>query len=410
MATGVLPGTKGLIQPYGAPHGVLSLSGTPGGIAPGLANSSPTYLAEHLARVFGTEEDPVNCSFYFKVGACRAGDKCSKKHNHPIISQTLLMTNMYPVPQEAIAIANEEFWDDEVYDRAQKHCEGFYEDVVVTLASYGEIEEVIVVENTMPYMLGNVYVKYRFEEDAAKALTGLTGRYYMGKLISAEYAPVTDFREARCRAHHETRCSRLGCCRFLHFKHIPKAVKRRVAREMYRDNPDFGGRSRSRRRQDANAIEDGKGKGKKGPPMGPMGPMGGLPPALAIHDTGRGRGQDMYNPEDMYDPEQPPRRKRFKENTDLMIQDAPRSRQNGQEYDPEALECDPEERPRRRRMRDPQEYDPEAMEDDPEGVVEQPRRRRRRRTQAAEHEGQEGEEEYGERPRRRVAKVDESEL
>jgi len=395
MATGVLPGTKGLIQPYGAPHGVLSLHGTPGGIAPGLANSSPTYLAEHLARVFGTEEDPVNCSFYFKVGACRAGDKCSKKHNHPIISQTLLMTNMYPVPQEAIAIANEEFWDDEMYDRAQKHVEGFYEDVVVTLASYGEIEEVIVVENTMPYMLGNVYVKYRFEEDAAKALTGLTGRYYMGKLISAEYAPVTDFREARCRAHHETRCSRLGCCRFLHFKHIPKAVKRRVAREMYRDNPHFGGRSRSRRRQRGNAIEDGKGKGKKGPPMGPMGPMGGLPPALAIKDNGRGGG-GVYDPEDIYDPEEGPRRRRAN-NADL--------------YDPEAIDYDAEERPRRRRTRNPEEYDPEAVAYDPEQEVAEHRpRRRRRRTQAVEQEGQEGEEEHGERPRRRVAKVDESEL
>ena len=31
-------------------------------------------MAEHLARIFGSEEDRVNCPFYFKMGACRNGD------------------------------------------------------------------------------------------------------------------------------------------------------------------------------------------------------------------------------------------------------------------------------------------------------------------------------------------------
>lgn len=100
------------------------------------------------------------------------------------------------------------------------------------------------VDNTIDYMLGNVYVRYRHEEAASKALVGLTGRYYFGKLISAEYSPVADFREARCRAHHETRCSRVGSCRFLHINHIPKALKRRVARQMYKEHPEFLRRGR----------------------------------------------------------------------------------------------------------------------------------------------------------------------
>lgn len=199
----------------------------------------PQYLAEHLARVFGTEEDPVNCSFFFKVGACRNGDRCGKKHNHPSSSQTLLLTSLYPGTPEGICIANEQPWDDSMYDRAQAHLEAFYEEVVLVLAEYGEIEEVVVVDNTIDYMLGNVYVRYRHENSACGALVGLTGRYYFGKLISAEYSPVADFREARCRAHHETRCSRVGACRFLHIKHVPKSIKRRVARQMYKEHPEF---------------------------------------------------------------------------------------------------------------------------------------------------------------------------
>merc|ERR1719498_1535697 len=111
--------------------------------------------------------------------------------------------------------------------------------LVLVLAEYGEIEEVVVVDNTIDYMLGNVYVRYRHESSASAALVGLTGRYYFGKLISAEYSPVADFREARCRAHHETRCSRVGACRFLHIKHVPKSIKRRVARQMYKEHPEF---------------------------------------------------------------------------------------------------------------------------------------------------------------------------
>ena len=29
----------------------------------------------------------VNCSFYFKIGACRHGERCSRLHNKPTFSQ-----------------------------------------------------------------------------------------------------------------------------------------------------------------------------------------------------------------------------------------------------------------------------------------------------------------------------------
>ena len=51
-------------------------------------------MAEHLASIFGTEKDRVNCPFYFKIGACRHGDRCSRMHNRPTISQTMLLKNM----------------------------------------------------------------------------------------------------------------------------------------------------------------------------------------------------------------------------------------------------------------------------------------------------------------------------
>lgn len=122
-------------------------------------------MANHLASIFGTEKDRVNCPFYFKIGwvytavrqakqstwlrrqtvaqtfpacppticlvhastpcstlrpqpchlhgphpphtqtlpfpprsACRHGDRCSRLHNRPTISPTLLLQNMYQNP------------------------------------------------------------------------------------------------------------------------------------------------------------------------------------------------------------------------------------------------------------------------------------------------------------------------
>ena len=57
-------------------------------------------MAQHLAKIFGTEEDKVNCPFYLKMGACRHGDRCSRIHNRPILSQTILLQNMVrPLPR-----------------------------------------------------------------------------------------------------------------------------------------------------------------------------------------------------------------------------------------------------------------------------------------------------------------------
>ena len=45
----------------------------------------------------------VNCSFYHKIGACRHGDRCSRLHNKPTFSQTIVMSNLYQNPSNAPA-------------------------------------------------------------------------------------------------------------------------------------------------------------------------------------------------------------------------------------------------------------------------------------------------------------------
>merc|ERR1712061_753865 len=128
---------------------------------------------------------------------------------------------------------------------------------------YGEIEDLVVVDNLCDHMIGNVYVKYYHEEDAERALMKLTGRFYSGKLIQADYTTVSDFREARCRAFHETRCNRGAYCNFMHIKHIPRAIKRRVVREMYDDHPEYLGQVSKKDKNKDRSRSRGRDKEKK---------------------------------------------------------------------------------------------------------------------------------------------------
>ena len=132
-------------------------------------------MAQHLAKIFGTEEDKVNCPFYLKMGACRHGDRCSRIHNRPVLSQTILLQNMYLPPpqqygQDGLPIPQDE-------DLLQDHFEEFYEDIFEELTNIGgDLEQLRVCENLSDHLTGNVYAKFREEEDAEKALKALMVR------------------------------------------------------------------------------------------------------------------------------------------------------------------------------------------------------------------------------------------
>uniref|UniRef100_A0A3Q3FC28 U2 small nuclear RNA auxiliary factor 1 n=1 Tax=Labrus bergylta TaxID=56723 RepID=A0A3Q3FC28_9LABR len=171
-------------------------------------------MAEYLASIFGTEKDKVNCSFYFKIGACRHGDRCSRLHNKPTFSQ-------------------------EVFTEMEE--------------KYGEVEEMNVCDNLGDHLVGNVYVKFRYEEDAEKAVIDLNNRWFNGQPIHAELSPVTDFREACCRQYEMGECTRGGFCNFMHLKPISRELRRelygeRRSRSRDRGRGGGGGRDHERRR------------------------------------------------------------------------------------------------------------------------------------------------------------------
>ncbi|XP_075046282.1 splicing factor U2AF 26 kDa subunit isoform X1 [Mixophyes fleayi] len=199
-------------------------------------------MAEYLASIFGTEKDKVNCSFYFKIGACRHGDRCSRLHNKPTFSQTIVLLNLYRNPQNTAQSADGSHFTSLSSERApssisgrvsdiqvQEHYDDFFEEVFTEVEQkYGEIEEMNICDNLGDHLVGNVYVKFRREEDAERALVELNNRWFNGQAIHAELSPVTDFRESCCRQYEMGECNRGGFCNFMHLKPISSALRQQL--------------------------------------------------------------------------------------------------------------------------------------------------------------------------------------
>ncbi|VVT45858.1 uncharacterized protein SAPINGB_P000926 [Magnusiomyces paraingens] len=190
-------------------------------------------MADRLAQIYGTEKDKVNCSFYNKIGACRHGDKCARHHIKPSYSQTIICRNMYQNPENE---PNNHLTPEEM----KQHFLAFYEDLFCECALFGKVEEMVVCENNNDHLAGNVYVRFKYEEDAAKACEKFNNRWYDKRPIYCELSPVTDFSEACCRQHETKDCKRGGFCNFIHAKRPPREFLRELQLEQLRSLKDKG--------------------------------------------------------------------------------------------------------------------------------------------------------------------------
>lgn len=198
-------------------------------------------MADYFASIFGTEKDKVNCSFYIKIGACRHGDRCSRVHNKPSFSQTVLLQNLYENPRNLAKSKGDGRHISE--DEDQKHFDEFFEDIYVELEEkYGPIEEMNVCDNLGDHLIGNVYVKFESEKQAERAVDDLNNRWFGQKPVYAELSTVTDFREAGCRQYDLGACTRGGFCNFMHLKQISNSLRRHLF------GSKNGGRSNRHRR------------------------------------------------------------------------------------------------------------------------------------------------------------------
>jgi len=186
-----------------------------------------------------TYKNRVNCFFYSKVGACRHGEKCTRIHNKPMISSTIMFRHLYQNPPSALAFASGQKISESELKEVLQHFEKFYEEIFVELSSYGELKELEVVDNLGDHLIGNVYARFNDEAGASKAFNALAGKYYNSKLVEEEYCNISKISWCKCRFYEENKCKMGPFCNYLHLKPVSERLLNNLREEMYEKYPEY---------------------------------------------------------------------------------------------------------------------------------------------------------------------------
>lgn len=192
----------------------------------------------HHSSIYGTEQDPHNCSFFLRIGACRHGSCCPKKHTWPTFSNTLLLEHIW-MPSKTVSNKKK---------RKRRHFERFLEDLLEEMSKHGDVQETLTMENVGDHMMGNTFVKFADEDQAKRALDATQGRNYAGRSVIVKYSPVVDFENARCRDFVSGVCKRGNFCNFAHFCELPRWANQFMRTKVSDRHRNVGKRSRGRRK------------------------------------------------------------------------------------------------------------------------------------------------------------------
>lgn len=151
------------------------------------------------------------CVFYEKIGACRHGDKCSRKHIKATSSRTIMCQNFYHTPKDKSLTKQQ----------LDEHFEHFVEDIFIECVLLGaRVEDFMVSENQSDHLNGNVYIKFSDERMAEKVMENFNGRWYDGRPIYCDLCLARNFELSCCKEHFTNSCARGGMCNFVHSKNI----------------------------------------------------------------------------------------------------------------------------------------------------------------------------------------------
>ncbi|KAF6732633.1 U2 small nuclear ribonucleoprotein auxiliary factor 35 kDa subunit-related protein 2 [Oryzias melastigma] len=206
---------------------------------------------------YGTERDVANCPFFLKTGACRFGERCSRKHVYPTSSPTLMIRGMF------MTFGMEELRrDDYDMDACLEHSEEdlhdsfleFYHDVLPEFKSVGKVVQFKVCCNYEPHLKGNVYIQFETDDQCKEALMKFNGRWYAGRQLQCEISPVTRWKNAICGLFDRRKCPKGKHCNFLHVFRNPGNEFWEADRDLHL-SPDRSLQGQSQRRLVLGAIK-----------------------------------------------------------------------------------------------------------------------------------------------------------
>ena len=174
---------------------------------------------DHMIRYELQLQDPDNCKFFMKTGACRYGPRCSRYHVTCGNSSTIMIPNFFQNARLEISMLNENCNDIDIeYDELEmvSEFENFYYDVIEEFKAAGKVVMFKCCQNYVPHLRGNVYVQFSKPEYAMTALKMFNGRFYAGRQLSVEMSPVSNWKSSICGMFLKHTCPRGKACNFLH--------------------------------------------------------------------------------------------------------------------------------------------------------------------------------------------------
>jgi splicing factor U2AF 35 kDa subunit len=169
------------------------------------------------------------CAFFTKIGSCRHGETCNKTHVKPPFSQTVLIKGIYYSPMIPIVNEGKDVEKELDVKMYQLTVDDIYEEIVEEVSKFGQLEDVQLLENLNDHMIGSAYIKYADEEHAEACRDSMNQRFYAGRTLKAEFSPVIDFPEGRCRVYDDGgECNRGAYCNFMHIATPSSALRNHV--------------------------------------------------------------------------------------------------------------------------------------------------------------------------------------
>lgn len=179
------------------------------------------------------QHQTLRCPFYDKVGACRHGSQCSRKHVKPQRSKTVVFWKLFENPQTQLEDeAFIQFHDKQQQQQVQpKHIQfktvskeelksfvdTFFLDLLSEMSSFGQIKEFAICSNRNAHLSGNVYLRFGTFEEAQACIDASNDKWFNGLPVYCELSPVSDIQEAICGEYLRTNsCSRGPHCNFIH--------------------------------------------------------------------------------------------------------------------------------------------------------------------------------------------------
>ncbi|ODV90656.1 hypothetical protein CANCADRAFT_108999 [Tortispora caseinolytica NRRL Y-17796] len=172
------------------------------------------------------EPPEVVCEFYAKIGACRHGKNCTKKHIDPQKSNTMVCVGLAKKRLEQLQLLPQQNQTEAYND--------IFADIYHEAVQISPVINMLICENQSDHLAGNVYLQFPNPYDAEKAVNGLNAKWYDGRPVFARLTPMRRLTDAICVEHDENTCSRGGQCNYIHNKRPSKDLE--MALHLYRSS------------------------------------------------------------------------------------------------------------------------------------------------------------------------------